>query len=177
MDKFSEDYDPRVDPAERWGEIDTTPENYSEFDTSPTALDDKLYIMGSLFTTRPEHVKTGLGREIGPEGERYDTGIADILVDERIWEENDKPEAAKAENGWYAVSVESKNNEEVAYDGFMRPVENLGWNVVIAVMEGSDPEISTAEPSINTPSIEEESRKPQPGESFSGHFMPYEYAT
>lgn len=165
------EYDPSLDPGEVWGEEDLNPETYNE----------NFMVLGSQFVSLPEYVESGLDRELGAGAdemlEREDAAnIADILVDQDVWESQYQPDRVRNGNGWYAVDFR-RNGGDRSYQGFLRPVEDLGWDVTLQVHENSqEPSAeTTGDITVNTPSLNariENMEEPETGQ-YVGHFMPY----
>lgn len=170
------EFDPFVDPDTRWGEPDYTPKGYN----------DNIQVLGSQFVAYPEHVETGLDREIGAGADELlededKTNIADLLVDSRLWETiSSGPDQSRSANGWYAVDFRREGDDR-NYQGFLRPVDNLGWDVVMQKYDnetnspsaGANTEIQVHSPSLNA---QMEENEPEAGDYY-GHFMPFSTLT
>lgn len=161
-------YDPFVDPEEEWGSPDYTPDGYNE----------NLQVLGSRFVATPQNIETGLNRDGGSIGKMLEgqekAETADLLVERDLWESMRDVGKAERENGWYVIDFYMEDNNR-NYRGFLRPVDDLKWDVVMQEQEDHDIKVT------NQPGLAGQQSQLDPGPDiqkdtklgdYYGHFMP-----
>lgn len=159
-----DEYSFSADPNEIWGEPDTTPEMYNEHIT----------LLGSNLVVAPEYHEPGLDRDLGAgagqllEGDRK-INIADLLVDREVWAgQSNKPDKLRNERGWDPIDFVPEDGDR-HYQGFLRPEDDLGWDVVMKTYKGPEPDPSRpADLALQADEVQ-----PQEEKNYHGFFLPH----